>query len=279
MGPPPGYMCRPVTQKETFQVSGINCGNEEACQGMSMTINNVGCDSVRIESLNCMEHNACNLAHFDLMGDVELSQCLCGPSCDNAMGISKCFQGLATLLCSDPRACLAQTKTITNPKNLFKLECGNVQSCQSAHFTFVFDEDSNKAEPVRTIETFVFGGMHSARRGTFEIVNAQGVDPFTQIPVIVTLDRIDCGGEGSCVGATFILGQNVQVKEVICAAGACLNCWIKLTADDIGIPCDLKQATLPAPVVPALPVPTIVAPGSGFVPIVTEPASPWVPIR
>merc|ERR1712129_433092 len=168
--------------------------------------------------------------------------------------------------------------------NRFKLECGNVQSCQSAHLTIVFDEDSAKTEPIRVIETFVFGGMHSARGGTFEIVNAQGMDAFTQIPVIVTLERIECGGEGSCVGSTFILGPNVQVNEVICAAGACANCRIKLTEDDVGIPCDARQIAQPQ-VTDAPFVPTPPAQGSGFVPIGTDPAptvsqaGPWVPIR
>merc|ERR1719206_119213 len=284
-GPPPGYMCRPMAEKELFQVSGISCGNEEACQGMSMTINNAGCKAVRIEALNCMQHNACNLAHFDFLGDVELSQCLCGPSCDNAMGISKCFQGLERLLCSDPRSCMAQRKTITNPKNLFKLECSNEQSCQSAQLTFEFL--SGQTEPIRTIEAFVFGGMYAGRGGTFEIVNEQGFEPFTQIPVIVTLDRIECGGQSSCVSSTFILGPNVQVKEVICATGACLNCRIKRTAADVGVPCDVGQVTqAPVQVTSAPYVPTPPGgPGSAYVPIEPQPlptvaqAGPWVPIQ
>jgi len=297
-GPPAGYMCRPVDRKRRFPMSGIQCNNAEACQGMELSIHNAGCDKVRIENINCLQSNSCNLASFELVGDIEIANCQCGPSCNTASGLSKCFQNLDRLLCPDPASCMGQTKTITNTLNNFKFECGNVQSCELAQFTFEYNQDSSRPRPVELLEAFVFGGQFSARGSTFTFVNEQGVDPFTQIPIILTIGRIECGGAGSCQGTTFVTGSNVEVNEVICATDSCLGCVIKLNANDVGRPCDPNQVpaipvievpTPPltpitqAPVVttqaPQTPQPTPSPTNSMYVPIGNNGNGQWVPIR
>jgi len=265
-GPPSGFMCRPMERKQVFPMSGIQCSNAEACQGMELRVHNAGCDKVRIESINCLQSNSCNLAQFDLVGDIEIANCQCGPSCNTASGLSKCFQNLDRLLCPDPSSCKGQRKTITNTLNNFKFECGNVQSCESAQFTFEYNQDSSRPRPVERLEAFTFGGENSARASTFTFVNEQGVDYFSKIPIILTIDRVECGGQGSCHGTTFITGDNVEIGEVICATDACLGCIIKRTANDFGRPCDPRQL----PEVPRPPSPPLE-------PITTKPPTPQPP--
>jgi len=244
-------MCRPVERKRVFQMSGIQCNNAEACQGMHLSVTNAGCDKVRIENINCLQSNSCNLAQFALTGDIEIANCQCGPSCNTASGLSKCFQNLDRLLCPDPGSCKGQTKTITNTLNNFKFECGNVASCEDAHFTFEYNQDSSRPRPVELLEAFVFGGEYSARGSTFTFVNEQGVDPFFNHDLILTIGRIECGGRGACQSTTFITGPNVEIQEVICATDSCLGCLIKMDAADLGRPCDPRQL----PEVPVNPVP------------------------
>jgi len=274
-------------------MSGIQCTNAEACQGMELSINNAGCDKVRIENINCLQSNSCNLAKFDLTGDIEIRNCQCGPSCNTATGLSKCFQNLDRLLCPDPQSCKGQTKTITNTLNNFKFECGNVESCEMAQFTFEYTQDESKPRPVEMLEAFVFGGEYSARGSTFTFVNAQGNEQFSQIPVILTIARIECGGRGSCHGTTFITGPNVEVREVICATDSCLGCLIKFDASDSGRPCDPSRPVAPAPVPPLNPItqpPVVVTPAPTLPPPTPQPTDPqyvpipqqngqWVPIR
>merc|ERR1712130_344001 len=58
-------------------------------------------------------------------------------------------------------------------------------------------------------------------------------------------NRIECNGERSCVGTTFITGYNVEIGEIVCAKNVCRGCTIKLLASDpSGIPCDSSQVIL-----------------------------------
>jgi len=274
-GPPDGYICRPSAVKQVVQMSGIQCTNDEACQGMSLSLNNNGCDTVRIENINCLETNSCNLAHFALSGDVRVRNCQCGPSCNTASGLGKCFENLDQLLCPDPASCRAQQTTITNTLNQFKFECGNIRSCEVAQFTFEYNQDPSRPRPVEHIEALVFGGEYSARGSTFTFVNAQGFEGSSQIPVILTVDRIECGGFKSCEDTTFITGSNVEIWMVICAEKACSGCVIKAHPADIGIPCDIQQAANVA--FPATPAPAV--PSNPLLPPTPQPTQPiYVPM-
>jgi hypothetical protein len=242
-----------MERKNVLQMSGVQCNNAEACQGMELSIANAGCDRVRIENINCLQSNSCNLAQFALSGDIEIANCQCGPSCNTASGLGKCFENLDRLLCPDASSCAMQTKTITNTLNGFKFECGNVESCADAHFTFEYNQDPTKPAPVESLEAFVFGGESSAKGSTFTFVNEQGMDPVYNHDLIVKIERIECGGSGSCQGTTFVTGPNVEIGQVICATDSCLNCVIKLDAADSGRPCDPRQL----PTVPVSPVPPL----------------------
>eukprot|EP01084_Bolivina_argentea_P025757 47898_1 len=225
-GPPPGELCSGA--KDIFHISKISCNDKYACEGLQITINNKGCDQVMIDNLECLQPNACNDAAFNLVGDVLIDNCLCGPSCSNTIGLSQCFENLERVLCPDPFSCAGQSKTITNPKNDFEFICSDVQSCEGAQFVIELNKDI--PNPVHAVSKVLFGGLNSARDATFTIVNEQAF--------AMAVELIECGGSGSCVGTTFVIGDNVFVENIICASDACAGCVIKQTPTGPGIPCD-----------------------------------------
>ena len=80
---------------------------------------------------------------------------------------------------------------------------------------------------------FVLGGRYSARGATFTFDNQQNA--------ILDIDKIDCSGEGSCSGARFITGPNVQIGEISCSSNSCTNCLVQYDVTDVGHPCDPQQ--------------------------------------
>jgi len=288
-GPPPGYMCAvdqdPALEKPLLPIGSIECENEEACQGMRLTVNNAGCSSVRIGALRCSERDSCNLADFDLIGDVSIDQCHCGPSCADATGLSACFQNLAKVECNDPQSCLGQQRVITNPLNNFAMFCGNEESCKDSSVTFEFTAEPNKPRAIERMNGLVFGGKSAGENGLFVFNNAQGLaepafEGATPEPVWLTVNKIECGQDSACENAVFVVGDNVSIREFQCALDACYGCLVKHKMSDAGVPCDPEFFTrpvimTPAPTVPVTPAP-IVTPAP-VVPLFPASTMPVVP--
>jgi len=169
---------------------------------------------------------------FNLIGDIGVQECELGNSGITATGLDKCYENLREYQCSKPSSCMGLSKTITNAANGFEFKCGDVSSCESANFHF---EWNTNVPDVNTISGFVLGGRHTARGATFTFDNQQ--------TSILDIDKIDCSGEGACVGARFITGPNVQIGEVTCSSTSCGNCRIQFDVADLGIPCDPEQVT------------------------------------
>ena len=141
-------VCDTSVAKEIFNIGGIDCGNDLSCQGLEITVNNAGCDKVEIETVECLHDNACNAANFVFIGDIDIKNCQCGPSCDNATGLSKCFKNLAKLECPDPLSCMGANRMITNPMNGFEFKCGSTQSCQNANFHIELNQDPSRTADI-----------------------------------------------------------------------------------------------------------------------------------
>jgi len=255
-GPPPGYMCAvdwdPTLTKDLFSISAIECENEAACKGMTLSITNEGCTSVVVQELLCREYDSCSEAAFHLVGDVTLNQCHCGPSCAEASGLSKCFQNLDKVTCNDPQICMEQQRVITNPLNGFLFECGNIESCRNIDVRFELNKDPNRRRPITRFDGLVFGGVNAAFGGVFTFENQQGLnEPVAEgveaQPVLLTVRKIECAQDGSCENAVFVTGPNVLISEVVCATDACYGCLIKEKEGDVGMPCDPQFFARPTP--------------------------------
>eukprot|EP01083_Nonionella_stella_P272312 923337_1 len=118
---------------EPFLWKGINCGANDACAGMKLTVVNNGCRTVIIEDLQCSPGGACTGAVFNLNSGtgfgVQVKNCMCGPSCQQAVGLDACYNNVQLLDCPDISSCASQTQTIVNPGNDFLLRCSNIESC------------------------------------------------------------------------------------------------------------------------------------------------------
>jgi len=282
-GPPVGYMCAvdadPTLVKDLFSISAIECENEAACKGMTLSIHNEGCTSVKVLDLRCLEYDSCSLASFEFVGDVTLNQCNCGPSCAEATGLSACFQNLDKVTCNDPQICMDQQKVITNPLNHFQFECGNIESCMNIDVRFELTADLNRKRPITRFDGLVFGGVNAAFGGVFTFDNQQGLEQSVPEgvepqPIELTVNKIECSQDGSCENAVFVTGEHVSIREFNCATDACYGCLIKEKETDVGMPCDPlffsrptpppTNAVTPAPIIvtpaPVTPAPVIVTP-------------------
>jgi hypothetical protein len=234
-GPPAGYKCKDVLIKDILDIRGVSCDNDISCEGMEITINNAGCDKLILDSIECNAFESCNAAIFNFIGDIDILQCECGPSCTNAQGLGKCFTNLAQLECPTVEACKDINKRIINPMNSFELKCGDTRSCQNSHFTFELNRQG--ANAVNYLKGFFLSGESSASGATFQIDNKQGT--------AVTMELIECSGLNSCTDATFILPESITVTKVLCSLGACENCLIRTSLLDAGRPCDPTGMSTP----------------------------------
>jgi len=210
---------------------GIRCFDDRSCEGMQIKIQNTGCNALSIESVQCHRHTSCKQAHFQFIGDIEIEQCKCGvgTSCNNALGLDQCFKTMYKMACGDPSppvdVCKGQTRTILNPANGFIFECKNERSCEDSDFTIELTHGLGYLGPMK------MQGYQSAMGATFTISNLQGVDSYVEVLYI------ECSGIESCKDTTFISGELVNFKDVICAKNACSGCLIKQNVNDPGIPC------------------------------------------
>merc|ERR1719461_2135402 len=231
-GPPPGYRC--ASMKEVLPFSKLSCSAEGACAGLNITVHNEGCKNVLFDRLECEAAGACTNANFDFIGAIDINECLCGPSCQSANGLNKCFENLPKLVCGDPRQCFGQIQTMLNPQNGFLFECSDVESCASGNFEILIDV--NSLEPITFLEGFKIAGTKAAMGTTFVINNAQR-------GAWITIEAIECSGTFSCIDATFITGNNVIIEDVTCTGNACEGCVLKQTEMDVGIPCHSDKLT------------------------------------
>jgi len=238
-GPPPGYRC--ASRNEILPFSKLSCIAEGACHGLNVTLNNDGCKQVVFDRLDCQQFESCTNARFDFRGAVEISECLCGPSCQSASGLSKCFQNLPKIVCGDPRQCFGQKQTILNPMNGFLFECSDMESCAKGNFEILIEDKSS--DPIVELGGFKIGGTKAAMGTVFRINNEQSGSSG----VWLIIETIECSGTFACVDTTFVVGENVIIESVSCAGMACEGCLIKRTDADMGIPCHSDKLTIGRP--------------------------------
>eukprot|EP01084_Bolivina_argentea_P148135 259052_1 len=212
---------------QTFTLEGLGCSNDRACDNLHITINNAGCDAVVLDTFECVHPNGCNGLFLDFIGAVEINHCECGPSCLNAVGLGQCYEGLGYLQCNEPRGCLGQVSTVTNPADGFEMICGDVSSCEGAQFTMELTHDIGT--PTHKLGKFIFGGENAALGATFTVDNRQGFE--------MAIELVECAGERSCADTTFILGENAVIEQIVCAYQACEGCVVKTIPGEPGLPC------------------------------------------
>ena len=234
-------MCNP-DWVNVRRFGGVKCNAARSCDGLELVVNNRGCDKVILEMLDLDQVTD---AKFSFNGNIEIENCVCGPTCNFAYGLGKCFQNLERLLCPDIRSCMNMQKTIINPMDYFYLECSNELSCAMADLTIDLEQDTTDpnfmfSTPVRFISTLKFGGVNSGRGATIHIHNHQYVDPqMPGMPVIVTVGYLECSAISSCQGLTIYTGENVDIAHVICNSfESCMGCMIKKDEFDAGRPCN-----------------------------------------
>jgi len=228
-GPPPGFMCNVDGAKETMYIPEISCGADRACDTLSMTIHNDGCKKAVIDMFECTVERGCDAAMFTFVGDVNIAQCSCGPSCVNTIGLDKCEENLSNVICRTPEECKNVMKTITNPANGFFFECRAAESCSNSLYKIVMDGHAFHGA-ITQFGIFRFSGVYSIENSVFVFENQQRNG--------VTINRIECSGVGACRAATFVLDENVFIDRLVCDPGACPQCLVKHTKADPGIPCE-----------------------------------------
>jgi len=265
-GPANGMACDPNYRPRQLPLGYINCAQQESCSYMRFSFVNEGCDSYEFDSLSCIQGDSCYGATFDFVGEVEVTACELSGTGHTVTGISKCFENLDRLICSEPSSCRGAHRAITNPANNFMLSCEGTGACYNA--VTEIDLNVNAAEPILNFEALKFLGEASGASATIIIRNDQNGQ-------LLTIDRIECLALESCAGTTFVTGYYVGITEIICHPGACFGCKIKTFVDDVAyVPCDPKQDYVVPPPGNQLPAPQQPAP----LPIVPAPL-PTMPVR
>merc|ERR1712154_479762 len=108
-----------------------------------------------IEGIQCIQPNSCDLAQFNLIGNVDVA------SCDN-LNMKQCFDTLTMYKCHNSMFCSYKAMVFTNPLNEFLFECSALDSCVNSKFTFIVEE--NKGERVTFFDSFIMRGINA---GTF----------------------------------------------------------------------------------------------------------------
>jgi hypothetical protein len=222
---------------EPFLWKGINCGSSGACQEMKLTVVNNGCRTVIIEDLQCSPGGACTGAVFDLNSGtgfgVEVKNCMCGPSCRDAVGLDACYNNVQVLDCPDANSCATQSLTISNPANDFVLLCSNTRSCAELNLDIILSGASLNL--VQRFAAFVCSANMACQDAVINIENPQMTS--TGVAVLLSVHEIQCVAPKACDGATFITNNNVNIEQVVCVNNACDNCLVKESVTSVGIPC------------------------------------------
>jgi len=166
---------------------------------------------------------------------------------------------------------LPRVETYTNEGNGWFLNCNRDSSCKEGSFTV--NIDNTVAAPVTQYDGFLFTGPYSGFGATITINNQQS-------NTVLNVGQLACRGDNACDGLTFIIGYNVAVQRVICAAGACDRCFVQITANGEQFPCDPSANNAPITTAPPVLI-TTAAPPSGLTtaaPMTTVPAVPVPPV-
>ncbi len=102
-------------------------------------------------------------------------------------------------------------------------------------------------------EGLYFSGVNSGRGAVFTVANRQGNDA-NGVPIVLTIEEIDCDAVGSCEGMTVVIGENVIIGTFICSADACVGCTVN------GVACDVNQAQITPPLIEPVPLPVNIQP-------------------
>merc|ERR1719188_1961985 len=247
-GPANGMACDPKYQPKIIPLAYINCAQQESCAYMRFSFVNEGCDKYEFDSLSCTLGDSCTGATFDFVGEVDVANCELSGTGHTVTGISKCFENLDRLICSDPSSCRGAHRAISNPANNFMLSCEGTGSCYNS--VTEIDLNVNAREPILNFEAFKFLGEAAGASATVILRNDQNGQ-------LLTIDRIECLALESCAGTTFVTGYYVGIGEIICLPGACFGCKIKTFIDDVHyVPCDPKQDyVVPPPPAASVPAP------------------------
>ena len=134
--PPAGSTCDPTVTPADIWLGGISCIGVSGCKGMELTINNMGCDNIILESIEC-RMDTCADARFNFYGTSAIGVQSCELSATGAqpLGLERCFNQLSTLSCPDPGSCMNQQRTLIDPINGFMLSCESDMSCMNAQYT------------------------------------------------------------------------------------------------------------------------------------------------
>jgi len=161
---------------------------------------------------------------------------------------------------------LPRIETYTNEGNGWFLNCNRDSSCKEGSFTV--NIENAVATPVTQYDGFLFTGPYSGFGATITINNKQS-------NTVLNVGQLACRGDNACDGLTFIIGYNVAVQRVICAAGACDRCFVKITANSEAFPCDPSANNAPITTAPPVLI-TTAAPPAGLT--TTAAAAPTVPM-
>eukprot|EP00486_Rosalina_sp_Unknown_P008990 CAMPEP_0201591826 /NCGR_PEP_ID=MMETSP0190_2-20130828/189882_1 /ASSEMBLY_ACC=CAM_ASM_000263 /TAXON_ID=37353 /ORGANISM="Rosalina sp." /LENGTH=964 /DNA_ID=CAMNT_0048050311 /DNA_START=306 /DNA_END=3200 /DNA_ORIENTATION=+ len=219
--PPAGTTCDPLVVNDLL-LGAISCIGVNACRGMELTINNMGCDNVIIESIEC-RLDTCADARFNFYGTSAIGVQACELPATGAqpLGIERCYSQLASLACPDPGSCMNQQRTLIDPINGFLLSCESEMSCLNADYTIQVTP-AEYAVPTEQI-TIQCNSVQSCQGASFHFTN----DNVTPLYV-----EAFCNAERSCNGATFTTTSNVFLMEIECGSPElCMGCTLN------GLPC------------------------------------------
>eukprot|EP01084_Bolivina_argentea_P158040 275340_1 len=233
-GPPVGYECNPKNLPELIEWEQIRCGGVDSCKNMKVTINNLGCHTVDVGTLECIQESSCVGASFALNGDTHFSNCLLKGTAHEVNGVERCFENLENLVCPDASSCSNAVRTLMNPMNGFILNCANVGSCAGAQLTINVNTDA--PEPVQAFDGLKFSGRESGKGATIVINNWQP-------GVFLEVELVECTAADSCVDTTFVISEDVQISEITCNPGTCEGCIVTRNVNSPGIPCDAADIT------------------------------------
>jgi len=213
-------------------IGSIECG-DAGCVGMHLAIYNKGGDYVTVNTLNCEAPSACTDMSIDFEGGVGFDNCECGEesldNCDGITGIDSCMAGVDKMECSGALACSELQQQVVNVANGFELKCNDHASCKGFWLQIVLND--NGRYPTRWLKGYECGETMACAGAIIQLNNDQKGMP-------VTIVKINCDGNSSCMNALFIIDGDVNIKEIECGdASSCENCMVQHSTTSEVAPC------------------------------------------
>merc|ERR1719491_1528017 len=231
-----GAVCDASNMQKLY-LGGIECVGVGSCVGMSLTVNNMGCDRVIVESLECRE-GSCGEARFAFVGAVDIDNCALAAMGAQPTGLEVCWLNLRALLCAEPSSCVDEAKVITDPANDFKIWCSATRACSGA--SYAIDVTAAARELDVQFMHIACTEIASCIGSTWAVYNAQRdrtVNPNVALEMKV---KVECIGLGACSDSSFTMGRNIELDFVCGEYDFCKNCFVN------GIPCH-PDAPIPLP--------------------------------